>query len=260
MIPKIIHYIWFGGNQLNELQKKCIDSWKTHLPDYEIVCWDETNFDIKSSVYCAEAYEEKKWAFVSDYVRLWALVNHGGIYMDTDVEVIDSLDPFLHDAAFSGFEVKDYVPTGIMGCEKNHPFFKKLLADYDGRHFRNDDGSLNEITNVITITSACVDAGLVLDNTKQTIVGFTLYPSDYFCPKSHETGLITLTSNTRTIHHFNGSWVEEPERLLDKTRQGMARTMPFLRGKPLRALSKLVYGIRYRDFKPLKQSIIKVLH
>lgn len=144
MIPKIIHYCWFGGNPLPPLVQKCIKSWKKYCPDYEIVRWDESNFDISGSpLYVKQAYDKKKWAFVSDYVRLWALVNYGGVYMDTDVEVIQPIDRFLRESAFSGFEATDRIPTGIMACEKDHPTFKEWLNEYGKKLFVLDDGSVN---------------------------------------------------------------------------------------------------------------------
>ena len=135
MIPKKIHYIWVGGNPLTPLAEKCIESWKKYCPDYEIVRWDESNFDVNQNQYCKEAYENKKWAFVSDYIRLKVLYEEGGIYMDTDVEVVKPLDKFLSNPAFSGFENDTMIPTGIIASEKNNPWVDKLLKKYDDKHF-----------------------------------------------------------------------------------------------------------------------------
>ena len=143
MIPKIIHYCWFGGKPLPEDAKKYIESWEKYCPDYKICRWDESTFDINEIPYVKEAYEAKKWAFITDYVRLYVLKNIGGIYMDTDVEVIKNLDCFLNEKGFSGFEKIDAVPTGIMAAEKNHPFIIELLHDYDNLHFLKDDGTLD---------------------------------------------------------------------------------------------------------------------
>lgn len=206
MIPKKIHYCWFGGNPLPELAQKCIASWKKYCPDYEIVEWNENNFDLNCCAYVKEAYEAKKWAFITDVARLFALVNEGGIYMDTDVEVLKPLDGLLKYRAVSGFEAVDRIPTGLMACEKGHELFAELLADYDQAHFLKDDGSLDLTTNVTRITNTCLKYGLVLNNTEQTVNGFTLLPNDYLCPKDYETKVITITPNTYTIHHFDGSW------------------------------------------------------
>ena len=207
MIPKIIHYCWFGGNPLSDLAQKCIDSWKKYCPDYEIKEWNESNFDLNSCDYVREAYQAKKWAFITDYVRLYAMVTEGGIYMDTDVEVIRPLDSFLCNRAFSGFEDETCIPTGIMACEKGFPLFEELLDDYNHRHFIKKNGEYDLTTNVITITSFCKKYGFVGNNMKQDICGFILYPKDVFCPKSHITKEINLTERTATIHHFAGSWV-----------------------------------------------------
>lgn len=206
MIPKIIHYCWFGKHEKPELAVKCIESWRRYCPDYQIIEWNEDNCDLKSNSYVRQAYEAKKWAFVTDYIRLKVLTEFGGVYMDTDVEILKPIDVFLDNKAFSGFEDVDAVPTGIMACEKGFPLFSMLLSDYSNRQFIKEDGSFDYTTNTVTITKYCVQHGLILNNKKQTIEGFTLYPKEFFCPKSHLTGEISCTDNTYTIHHFSGSW------------------------------------------------------
>lgn len=215
MIPKVIHYCWFGGNPLNNLTKKCIESWKKYCPDYEIVEWNENNFDINSNTYVKEAYESKKWAFVTDYVRLYVLYNYGGIYMDTDVELLHNLDNFLVHIAFSGFEDINYIPTGILGAEKDSEWIKYLLSYYDNKHFIKENGELDTTTNVITITNMTKEKYNVrLDNTFQEIDNvLTLYPKDYFCPKDYATEEIKITKNTISIHHFNASWISGNDRI-----------------------------------------------
>ena len=206
MIPKIIHYCWFGGNPMPELALKCIGSWKTNCPGYEIKEWNEENFDLNCCDYVREAYFARKWAFVSDYVRLYALVTEGGIYMDTDVEVLSSLSPYLDDLAFSGFQTETEIPTGIMGCEKGFPLFEALLHDYDNRHFKIGEWEYDTSTNVEAITKSCLARGLKLNDREQIIDGFHLYPHEVFCAKSYKTGIVDVTPNTVTIHHFAGSW------------------------------------------------------
>jgi len=218
VIPKTIHYIWVGGKPLPPLAKKCIESWKKFCPDYEIIKWDETNFDISTSRYCKEAYGAKKFAFVSDYIRLHVLVNHGGVYMDTDVELLKPIDGYLIHQAFSGFENEKSIPTGIMACEKGFPLFHDLLSEYIKRSFILSNGKLNLMTNVRYITKACSKRGLVLNNSLQTVDGFTLYPNDFFCPKSHSSGKYNITERTVAIHHFAGSWVSESEQKIIKER------------------------------------------
>lgn len=211
-IPRIIHYCWFGGNPLPELERKCFDSWKKFCPDYEIIRWDENNFNLNYNSYVREAYDAKKYAFVSDVVRLYALVNYGGIYMDTDVEVIKPLDDLLCYEAFSGFESEKNVSTGLMASIKGQPFFLELLHEYDNAHFINSDGSYDITTNVARIRSACQKHGLLLNNTLQTINGLTLFPTEYFCPKRPSDGKTVITDNTYAIHHYSASWKTEAER------------------------------------------------
>jgi len=210
MIPKKIHYCWFGKGKMPELALKCIESWRVNLPDYELKEWNENSFDINSNFYVKEAYESRKFAFVTDYVRLYALYTEGGIYMDTDVEVIKNLDPFLDLPAFSGFEDNVHIPTGIMAAEKGSVWAGWQLKYYDDRHFLLPDGTLD----VEIIGRLMGEKGFILRNglyNFQNII--TIFPRDYFCPKSHTTGKIELTQNTYTIHHFAGSWKSTSDRL-----------------------------------------------
>lgn len=228
MIPKKIHYCWFGGNPLPELAVKCIESWKKFCPDYEIIEWNESNFDLNYNDYVKEAYAAKKWAFITDVVRLHALVNYGGIYMDTDVEVLKPLDDFLDLEAFLGFERANAISTGIMAAEKGQKLFVELLNDYKGEHFLKDDGTLNTVTNVVRVTKSCLKYGLVLDNTKQMVNGSILFPKDYFCPKDLVTKKLFITENTYTIHHFDGSWMSPSDQLYKKLLVKYNKFMPNL--------------------------------
>lgn len=214
MIPKIIHYCWFGRGRMPELALKCIESWKIYLPDYEIKEWNEDNFDLNLYHYTREAYDQRKFAFVTDVVRLYALYCEGGIYMDTDVEVLKNLDPFLKHIAFSGFEDDYNIPTGIMASEKGGKWAKENLEYYCDKHFLNEDGTLDLTTNVTTITNYMLHLGLKQNNTFQDYPDLiTFYPKDYFCPKSYANGEIYLTSNTYTIHHFAGSWATPKQKV-----------------------------------------------
>ena len=242
-IPKIIHYCWFGGKELPESAKKCIASWKKFCPDYEIIEWNESNCDLDCCAYVREAYDAKKWAFITDVIRLQVLVRHGGIYMDTDVEVVKPLDDMLAYRAVSGFEKETQVPTGLMACEKEHPFFVELLHDYDDAHFVRSDGSYDLTTNVKRITDLCVKHGLQLNNTLQTVNGFTLFPKEYFCPKDYDCGTYTLTENTYAIHHFDGSWLPDEDRLaLELKRKYVA----YLPRKIAGAVARFQAARRYR--------------
>ena len=207
MIPKIIHYCWFGKGQMPELAVRCIDSWKKYLPDYELRLWNEDSFDINSVPYVKEAYQSRKFAFVTDYVRLYAIYYEGGVYMDTDVEIIKSVDDLLQLPAFSGFESEKDIPTGIMASEKKGLWAKEMMEYYDtDRHFILPDGSLDMTSNVTIISKLMSANGFNLVNSYQNYKNcMHIFPKDYFCPKGR-TGIITLTENTYCIHHFAGSW------------------------------------------------------
>lgn len=214
MINKTIHYCWFGKNEKDKKSLDCIESWRRFCPNYEIMEWNEGNFDITSNIFVKEAYEKGKWAFVTDYVRLYVLYKYGGIYMDTDVELIKNIDCFLDNEAFSGFENNNLIPTGLMASKKGNEWIKHLLDYYEHRHFVNEDGTLNTSPNtgiITTITAEIYD--VKMNNSYQQVQGvLTIYPSEYFCPKSHETGLINITNNTYCIHHFNASWLSAKEK------------------------------------------------
>jgi len=224
MIPKIIHYCWFGRNPLPKMAVECIESWKKHCPDYEIIEWNEDNFDIKSNRYTKEAYESKKWAFVTDYVRLFVMYHHGGIYMDTDVEVLQNLDCFLGHKAFSGFQNIDEVPTGIMASEKGNDWVKYLLSYYDDHSFLKPNGEPDVTNNVVTITRMTTEyTNLRLDNTYQeTDKGIVFYPKEYFCPfdyinyQNKKLRSESITKNTYALHHFMGSWNSKGQKFKKK--------------------------------------------
>ena len=216
MIPKIIHYCWFGRGEMPEDAKRCIESWHKYLPEYEYRLWNEDNFDLNSNKFVKEAYHSRKFAFVTDYVRLYALYSEGGVYMDTDVEVLRSLDEFLAYPAFSGFEVDEAIPTGIMGAEKGSLWAKRELEYYETQSFILPNGAYNTKPNVQIITEHAMQLGLVPNNQFQIVnEELAIFPKDYFCPKSYVDGEIRLTANTYTIHHFAGSWHKE-DKLLTK--------------------------------------------
>lgn len=210
MIPKIIHYCWFGRGEMPELAKMCIESWKRYLPDYELMLWNEDNFDVNSLKFTRQAYEKRKFAFVTDYVRLYALKNFGGVYMDTDVEITKNIDKFLELPAFSGFETGDLIPTGIMASEKGLKWIDELIKYYDKKPFVRWNGRLNKTPNTLIISRIfSKKKGVVLNNSYQVYDNqLHLFPKDFFCPKSYKTGEIELTKNTYCIHHFAGSWTK----------------------------------------------------
>lgn len=211
-IPKIIHYCWFGGKPKPPLAEKCLKSWRKFCPDFEIREWNEGNFDIATApLYVRQAYEAGRWAFVTDYVRLKALTEEGGIYMDTDVEVVKPFTPYLHHQAFAGFESPARIQTGLLACEKDFPLFREFLSYYDTAQYYNPDGTENITTNVEVLTALCEKYGLQGDDTYQVVKGFAIYPREYFCPVDFDTEKLHRTRKTVTIHWFAASWHTQEE-------------------------------------------------
>lgn len=252
-IPKIIHYCWFGGKPKPELAEKCIRSWKKYCPDYEIREWNENNFDLSAAPgYVQQAYARKRWAFVSDYVRLLALTEMGGVYMDTDVEVIKSLDPYLKHTAFAGFENETSIQTGLLACEKGFPLFRAFLSYYDSAEFIREDGSVDTTTNVQILSAICKEHGFVPNGMFQQVEGLTIYPKDVFCPVEFETMKLRKTRRTVTIHWFSGSWhtEEELEAMRQEKLQQRRETISNIRY----AIGKTLFG--ERGYEKLK-SVLK---
>lgn len=218
MIPKIIHYCWFGRGPLPELAQKCIASWKKYLPDYEIKEWNEDNFDVNIIPYTAEAYKAKKYAFVSDYARFWILYQYGGIYFDTDVEVIRPIDDIISrgnfmgcetDASKDGSDAASVAPGLGMGGNPGLGIIKKMLDFYEGRHFEFIPGGIGQLTIVHITTEVLLKAGLKLQQGIQQVDDMWIYPAEYFCPINLKTGRIHVKPNTRTIHHYAGTWQDK---------------------------------------------------
>lgn len=210
-VPKVINYFWFGGKDLPPLVEKCIESWKKYCPSYKIKRWDETNFDVNSCDYIKEAYHAKKWAFVSDYARFKVLYERGGIYLDTDVELIKNLDPIVKNGPFFALENSNYdsIGTGLgMGIEPKNPLYKKIVDYYEKIHFKLSDGTYDEQPINLKIKKYFLESGLKPGVEKPRIDGIVIYPQDYFCPLNYETGRLNITNNTVAIHHYMGSWLD----------------------------------------------------
>jgi len=216
-IPKIIHYCWFGRNPLPESARKCIESWKKYFPNYEIKEWNEDNFDVNIIPYTKEAYEVKKYAFVSDYARFWVLYNYGGIYFDTDVEVIKSFDDIVRRGPFMGVEVGvsrynsiPMVAPGLgLGAFPGQVLYQEILSYYQSLHFLGKDGNPNEVTVVKHTTKVLSSYGLASTNEIQEVAGIWIYPKDYFNPLNDNTAELKVTDNTRSIHWYSKSWEKE---------------------------------------------------
>lgn len=241
MIPKIIHYCWFGGNPLPKDVLLCIDSWKKFCPDYEIRRWDETNYDINKCQYMSDAYKEQKWAFVSDYCRLDVVHEYGGIYLDTDVELIKSLDSLLTEQMFCGFESRDPVwikkgqPVEMSvnlglgyGAEKSHPYIKEMMDLYASLSFYKLDGSLNLIACPRYQTQILALHGLVSNNKTQRLAKCIAYSPEFFCPQSNATNkMLHLTENTYSIHHFTLSWATPNDLVAREWKNKLSEFIPY---------------------------------
>lgn len=256
MIPKVIHYCWFGGNPLPESAKKCIASWRKFLPDYEIKEWNESNFDVKSIKYTREAYRLKKYAFVSDYARMWILYNYGGLYFDTDVELIRPIDDIVARGNFMGLEAPhDNIPyqkgnsvntkpqlsslnneninPGLgLGVAPGLGLYKKVIDWYKSHHFATWKGGIGT-TIVYVVTDIIRNSKIkTLNDGTYYASGIYVYPPDYFCPKNYKTGKVTITENTRSIHHYSATWVKR-QSLAERIKQRISYicahyNLPFL--------------------------------
>ncbi|KML27270.1 MULTISPECIES: glycosyltransferase family 32 protein [Priestia] len=213
-IPKIIHYCWFGGKEKPDIVKRCIDTWKNHLSDYEIIEWNEKIFDINCNSYVKEAYDSKKFAFVSDYARIHALYNFGGIYLDTDVEVFKSFDNLLHHDSFWGFEQENFIATSTIGAAKENKIIKVFLDSYGEKSFIKKDGRFDQSTNVAIVTKILENIGLKKNGEYQEIDGIgTFYPQTYFSPYDYINCRKQITKDTYAMHHFYKSWLPPKARL-----------------------------------------------
>lgn len=207
-IPKKIHYCWFGRGEKPEIVRKCIKSWQNVLVDYEIIEWNEDTFDINSNSFVKEAYENKKYAFVSDYVRVYALYNYGGIYLDTDVEVFKSFDDYLHNESFWGFEVGNFIATSTIGARKVHPIIKEFLDSYKDKSFYKEDGSFNVTTNVKVVSEMVGKYGVSLNGEYQNIKDIgSFYPIEIFSPYDYRYFIDNRNEETVCMHNYYKSWL-----------------------------------------------------
>jgi len=243
MIPKIIHYCWLGEDALPEKLQACIDSWKKFLPDYEIRLWNTKTFDVNSTQWTREAFEQKKYAFASDYIRFYALYHFGGIYLDSDIEVLKSYNDLLDQKFFVGFEYAGLPEAATLGVQKGLSWVKACLDWYEGRPFIRQDGSLH-----IAIAPLIVQMGLettyatkIVDTEGiQELDGGRLYPIEYFSPKNSFTEKIEQTEKTYSIHHYNSGW--QKQGFITRLKKTIHASLICILGKP--KYNSLIYKIR----------------
>lgn len=254
-IPKIIHYCWFGGNEFSQLEKDCIASWKKICPDYEIVEWNESNVDLSKCKFAQDALADKKWAFVSDYVRTVVVYEYGGIYLDTDVKIVKSLDPLLELTAFAGFEDEWTVATGLgFGAEKHNPIVKEFMEYYEKADYYDENGNFKFLLAPTVSTEVLLKHGLQLyNNTIQKVDSFTIFPTEYFAPLDIKFNKLKTTENTYSIHLYNASWYTQEQRKQRKIDRRRRKLEKFI-GKKLYRIWEI---IRCFCFEGGFQSIIK---
>lgn len=260
LIPKIIHYCWFGGAPKPKSVQRCINSWKKYCPDFVIREWTEKDVDITQNEYTRQAYEAKAWGFVPDYLRLWIIYNYGGIYLDTDVQVVRDLSPLLEHKAFAGFEADSFVALGLgFGAEQGNPFLYEHMQLYEELRFLNEDGRENRTPAPQYTTRLLRGYGLKDDNGEtQVVAGVTIFPREFFCPKDFYTGRIMLTENTFSIHQHDASWFS-PEAQAEKQKRWKRfeekdkknARKEFVRYLPNRILLKLFGARNYQRIRML---------
>lgn len=253
MIPKKIHYCWLGDDEMPPKIKKCISSWQKYLPDYELILWNKQKFDVNSIPWVKEAYEAKKYAFAADYIRCYALFHEGGIYLDSDVEVLKSFNDLLHLPYFMGKETHNSIEAAVMGTEKGNPLFKEMLTYYHDRHF-NENGVFDTTTMPNLLEKKINDCFSI--NEISSLSQFhgdpkilNIFPSDWFSPKSYATGEINKTDNTYSIHHFEGSWFTKKQKRklkIIKIKTSIKTKFPAMY-RCLQTLKHVLKGDRFRS-------------
>lgn len=253
MIPKVIHYCWFGRNPKPMSVQKCINSWKKYCPEYKIIEWNEENYPVDDNLYCKQAYEAKKWAFATDYARLWIIYNYGGIYLDTDVEIIKSWDPLLNHECFLGRQPGFQVNTGVgFGAVKGHPLIKRMMDDYEDIPFIKENGEMDLWTCPHRNSQWLFQNGLRHDDSYQEIAGAAIYPIEYFSPKDAWSRQTIKTVNTYSIHHCDGTWNPKEthrEHMKRYLKNRLRNTADFIIHIPNRILRCLLGRQRYDNLK-----------
>lgn len=260
MIPKLIHYCWFGGKPIPPQYQEYIESWKKYLPDYEIRKWDESNFDINCCEFTKSAAAQGKWAFVSDYARFYIL-EKWGVYFDTDVEVIKDMSDIITRGAFFGEQTKGRVAAGLgMAVEPGHAIYREVVETYNKATFEISSESSKQKTVVQYLTDILAEHGYSpMEAELQVVEGITIYPPDYFNPKDYKTGLIHKTKNTRTIHHFAESWKTHGERLVHAIEIAICRVFGANIGQKIAYIIVLPYAVINRARRTgLKRTLIYI--
>lgn len=255
MIPKIIHYCWFGRNPLPLNYQSYMKSWKKNCPDYEIRCWNEDNFDVTQNLYCKEAYDHKKWAFVSDYARLKVIYEYGGIYLDTDVEVVKDLTPLITNGiGYIGFQNSEEATTGLgFAAAPHNPCIKSMLDVYSQRRFILDNGEYNltpcPAANTVGLMTCGLKIGSQASSTIQHLEGLDVYPGEYFNPLNADTKKLIRSDKTYTIHWYTASWFEASAKKKQILKKLIPASILEYRTKRIarRDIRKIFHEISYKE-------------
>lgn len=240
-IPKIIHYCWFGTGEIPKKEQECIETWKKFFPDYEFKFWNETNFNLSECKFAQQAYDVKKYAFVSDYARAKVLYEYGGIYLDTDVKILKKFPKVTSEQGFIGFERKAFLGTAVVGCKAYNENIKELLRYYEEHNFIQEDGSFDNIANVSILTDIMKEKGLQLGGRHQEVDGFEIFNREVFYPKKISEFEFNITEETSAIHMCSNSWLSERERKRGNNKfwiEVMRPTLRALRGIGINIIGK----------------------
>jgi hypothetical protein len=269
MIPKIIHYCWFGGNPMPETDASYVSGWKKLLPDYKFILWNEDNFDINSTLFTKQVAEAKKYGFIVDYIRAWAVYNFGGIYLDTDVELIKPLDDLLNNICFGGFEYPEYsgfknmfiAPGLIFAAEKGSAIAREIMDFYSKYSFIKEDGSYDFTPSPKIFTRILLRYGLKPDGSYQILKDgiFTAYPVEYFCPIDYRTKIATVTHNTYSVHHYNASWLSKSQKRYARIKNIMTKIFGEEKGRIFSYPFYIICRIKEIGVKSALKKVIKKL-
>lgn len=244
-IPKKIHYIWFGRGSKSQLIQDCMATTRRTLPDWEILEWTEDNFDITACIYMQEAYDKKMYAFASDYARFWLLYKYGGVYLDTDVELLKAFpEDFLEKAGFTGVESNNKIAPGLVfACEARNPIVKEILDMYEADRFITEKGNINEKTVVERVTNIFKKHGFICNGEEQIIEGFHVFPCEFFCAYDFVTADFCVTDKTISIHHYTATWTDSKSRMKRKIQKLLRDTLGLNNYKKLIAIKRIIFGV-----------------
>lgn len=244
-IPRTIHYIWFGYGEKSDLIKRCTKITSEKLSDWDVKEWTEDNYEISDCAYCDEAYQHKKYPFASDYARFDILYRYGGVYLDTDVELIKKIpESFLKDEGFTGIESNNKIAPGLVfACKPGNPIVREIKEMYEKDHFILADGSMNTKTVVDRVTEIFSRHGFQMNGKEQIVDGFHIYPVEYFCAYDFVTGQFTITDKTVSIHHYTATWTDGKSQFKRGLQNVLRKRLGVTNYKKLICIKRKLFGV-----------------